>query len=129
MSPLIAQSFLNDPLVRQAKEQIFKALRSHQENFRDIRPPQQELTTSYQEAIKELETIRGASMTLPYLASGIGKGPLVELADGSIKYDFIIGIGVHFLGHSHPEMTAAVFDAALSDVIMQGKLQPNIPSL
>jgi acetylornithine aminotransferase len=63
------------------------------------------------------------------LSSGLGNGPLVELADGSVKFDFITGIGVHGMGHSHPQMLDASIDAALEDTIMQGNLQQHPPSL
>ena len=48
---------------------------------------------------------------------------MVELLDGSVKYDFITGIGVHYMGHSHPEILDASIDAALEDTVMQGNLQ------
>ncbi len=59
----------------------------------------------------------------------MGNGPYVELADGSVKLDFIGGIGVHGCGHSHPDMVAASVDAALEDTVMQGNLQQNVPSV
>ena len=67
----------------------------------------------------------GGPLSLPYLGSGIGNGALVELADGSVKYDFISGIGVHFFGHSHPLMVEAGFEAAIRDTVMQGNLMQN----
>ena len=54
---------------------------------------------------------------------------LVELADGSVKYDFISGIGVHHWGHSHPAMVEASLDAALRDTVMEGNLQQNVESV
>ncbi|MEQ1843399.1 MAG: aminotransferase class III-fold pyridoxal phosphate-dependent enzyme, partial [Verrucomicrobiales bacterium] len=69
------------------------------------------------------------SLFFPYLGSGIGNGALVELADGSVKYDFISGIGVHHFGHSHPALVAACLDAALGDTVMQGNLQQNRDSV
>jgi len=75
-----------------------------------------------------LEDIRGGKLIYPYLSSGLGNGALVELADGSVKYDFIIGIGVHYFGHSHLGLTEKVLDAALSDTIMQGNIQQNVES-
>jgi 4-aminobutyrate aminotransferase-like enzyme len=46
-----------------------------------------------------------------------------------VKYDFISGIGVHYLGHSHPAVVEAALDAALRDTVMQGNLQQNEESL
>ena len=41
----------------------------------------------------------------------------------------ISGIGVHYLGHSHPALIAAGVDAALRDTVMQGNLQQNTEAL
>ncbi len=64
----------------------------------------------------------------PYLASGLGNGPWVELADGSVKLDFISGIGVYGLGHSDPAMVDASVAGAIEDVVMQGNLQQHPPT-
>ena len=68
---------------------------------------------------------RGRPLHYPYIGSGAGHGPYVELIDGSIKLDLINGIGIHLLGHGHPKVMAAAVKGALSDVINQGNLQPN----
>lgn len=68
-------------------------------------------------------------MIWPYLSAGIGKGPYVELADGSVKLDFIGGIGVHGCGHSDARMIDASIDAALEDTVMQGNLQQHPASV
>jgi 4-aminobutyrate aminotransferase-like enzyme len=70
--------------------------------------------------------MRGGKLFFPYLGSGIGNGPLVELMDGSVKYDMISGIGPHYWGHSHPDMILTAVNAALNDTIMQGHLQQGI---
>lgn len=71
---------------------------------------------------------RGQKLWYPYLGTGRGRGPFVELADGSIKYDFICGIGPHIYGHSHPEIIRSSVQAALQDTVMQGNLQQNFDS-
>lgn len=68
---------------------------------------------------------RGRPLYHPYLGSSIGNGPYVELEDGSVKLDLINGIGIHILGHSHPRLIRAALEGALSDIVMQGNLQPN----
>ena len=65
-------------------------------------------------------------MFYPYLSSGLGRGPLVQLEDGSVKLDFICGIGPHILGHSHPKMIKAALQASLESVVMQGHLQMSL---
>ncbi len=116
---------MSDPRVAQAKQLLLETLRDHQQMLTGIRSSDPELNRAYEELLKQFAEIRGAKLFFPYLGSGIGKGPLVELADGSVKYDFISGIGVHHLGHSNPALVEASVDAALQDTIMQGNLQQN----
>lgn len=69
--------------------------------------------------------LRGRPLYHNYIGTGAGNGPFVELEDGSVKLDLINGIGIHLMGHSHPRVMKAAVRGALSDVIMQGNLQPN----
>lgn len=69
--------------------------------------------------------LRGRAMTYPYVGSGAGRGPYVELEDGSVKLDLINGIGVHLMGHGHSKVIRATIKGALSDVTNQGNLQMN----
>ena len=48
---------------------------------------------AYAETLAQFETQRGGALWYPYIGSGRGNGALVELRDGSIKYDLISGIG------------------------------------
>ena len=123
MSELLAHSLANDPRVSEAKRLLMSALKDHQRKLTGVRPPDEGLKTSYAEALRQFGEVRGGPLYYPYLGSGIGRGPLVELADGSVKYDMISGIGVHYLGHGHPALVAAAIDAALKDTVMQGNLQ------
>lgn len=68
---------------------------------------------------------RGGKLYYPYLGSGMGNGPFMELTDGSVRYDFINGIGVHHFEHSNAKIIEACLDAALEDTVMQGNLQQN----
>tara|TARA_B110000483_G_scaffold239806_1_gene319088 strand:+ start:316 stop:2013 length:1698 start_codon:yes stop_codon:yes gene_type:complete len=87
------------------------------------------LRDSYQAELTRAANLRGGALWYPYIGSGIGHGALVELADGSVKYDFISGIGVHYYGHSHHDMLDAGINAALADTIQQGHLQQNTDSV
>lgn len=129
MHSLEADALNQDPRIAQAKQLILSALAEHRSRLTGIRPPLQELTVSYDELIKTLGQLRGSKLYYPYLGSGLGNGSLVELLDGSVKYDFISGIGTHYWGHSHPDLVAASLDAALSDSVMQGNLQQNRDTL
>lgn len=125
---LISEELHNDPRIIQAKELLISAVQSHQEKIAGIRSPDPHLKQHYEDILSAFAKCRGAKLWFPYLGSGIGKGVFVELADGSIKYDFIGGIGVHYWGHSHPEIISSSLDAAISDTVMQGNLQQNTDS-
>ena len=129
MKRLVAESFASDSRVLRAKELILDALKDHQSGLEGIRPPDPERKTKYDDMIDEFADARGGNLFYRYLGSGIGRGPLVELADGSVRYDFISGIGVHHWGHSHPDVVSAVFDAALRDTVLEGNLQQNTDSV
>ncbi|MEX1012157.1 MAG: aminotransferase class III-fold pyridoxal phosphate-dependent enzyme [Waddliaceae bacterium] len=116
------------PKLQEAKKLIREAVKECQQSINAVKPPSHELKTSYDELIASFEAHRGAKLWYPYIGSGIGNGALVELLDGSVKYDFISGIGVHVFGHSHPEIISASIDAAISDTVMQGNLQQNADS-
>lgn len=123
MTGLSSDDLANDPRVAEAKRLILEALADHQGRFGGPRPPAPGLKETYSELLRRFGDLRGGALYYPYLASGFGRGPLVELADGSVKYDFISGIGAHPFGHSHPALVAASFDAALAGTVMQGNLQ------
>lgn len=123
---LAAYQFKNDPRLAEAKKIVLETLRDHQSRLTTIRPPQKELIQNYQEVLDAFNEARGGKLYFPYLGSGFGNGALVELLDGSVKYDMISGIGPHYWGHSHPDLTSILFDSILNDTIMQGHLQQNI---
>ena len=126
--PLIGDRLKNDPRIQEAKKLIDEAVKSHQEELTSIKPAKPELIESYEEILNAFSKIGGGKLYFPYLGSGFGKGPLVELMDGSVKYDMISGIGPHFWGHSFLPLIQEAVDAALSDTIMQGHLQQNVDS-
>lgn len=125
----IAKKFLADPRVLKAKQELLNVLKEYQTEIQAPIPAKDALKSSYAEIIQDFQNIRGGNLFYPYLASGIGHGALVELADGSLKYDFISGIGVHHYGHSHPKLIDASLTAALSDTVMQGNLQQSDEAL
>ncbi len=129
MTELRAACLRQDPRVAEAKRLLEDALADCRKELTGIWPPAADLKTDYAELIDRYSDLRGGRLYYPYLASGVGRGALVELADGSVKYDFINGIGVHHWGHSHPEMLAAGVDAALEDTVMQGNLQQGVASV
>ena len=125
-SPILASEKLKaDPRLQQAKQLIMDAVAEHQAEISTVRTANPELAKSYEETLAAFGSIRNGSLYFPYLSSGLGNGPFVELGDGSVKLDFITGIGVHGYGHSHPLLVEAAVDSAVGDTVMQGNLQQN----
>jgi acetylornithine aminotransferase len=123
-----ADQLKNDPRVAQAKELLLAAVRDHQQSILEVKTADPGLTESYKAMLDDFGQLRGGNLYFPYLSSGIGNGPYVQLGDGSVKLDFITGIGVHGYGHSHPLLVNAGIDAAISDTVMQGNLQQDTNS-
>ncbi len=96
-----------------------------EQNIETVRPPNEALQESAKKAFDEAGKYRGRPLFYPYLGTGAGHGPYVEIEDGSVKLDLINGIGVHIMGHSHPKVIEASLRGALCDVVMQGNLEPN----
>ncbi len=126
---LAAERLRQDPRVAQAEQLLLAAMHDAQKTLNAPLPPAADLKTSYQDLLERLAIARGGATYFPYLGSGIGQGPWVELADGSVKLDFIAGIGVHGMGHSHSKLLQAGLRGALQDTVMQGNLQQHVPSL
>lgn len=120
---LHSERFLHDPRVTEARRLVLEALAEHQGGLAGILPPDAALSPAARETMGEFGRLRGSELYFPFLGSGFGRGALVELSDGSVKYDFISGIGVHMLGHGHPSVVGAAFDGAVRDTVMQGNLQ------
>jgi 4-aminobutyrate aminotransferase-like enzyme len=129
VKPLLMDELLKDGRVEQARKLLLQSVQEHQRGLTGVRPADGERKVSYEQLIKEFNQARGGNLYYPYLGAGLGNGPLVELADGSVKFDFISGIGVHHFGHSHPRLIAAGFEAALRDTVMQGNLEQNVESV
>lgn len=128
-TPLLAKQFKNDPRLQEAKSLIKKTLEEYQSKITGIRPPQIDLKITYEHIINTFMEYRGGKLYFPFIGSGIGKGALVELMDGSHKYDMISGIGVHYWGHHHLDLLDASLEASLNDTIMQGHLQQNYETI
>jgi len=129
MPQLHAEKLAADPRVAQAKQLIADALADAQQGMDGVRPADPDRATTYADLLEQFGQLRGGKLWYPYIGSGIGRGPLVELADGSVKFDMINGIGVHGLGHSDPGLIAAGIDGAMGDTVMQGNLQANTDSI
>lgn len=80
---------------------------------------------THAQSLERIARLRGRPLFFPYLGSGLGRGARVQTADGRWLLDFATGIGVHFFGHSHPDLVRTALAAAASDIVMQGNLQAN----
>lgn len=89
------------------------------------RAPEDEFKKTSDELVESIGKWRGRPLFYPYVGTGVGHGPYVELEDGSVKLDLVNGIGIHILGHSHPVVVKAALEGALSDMVVQGNLQAN----
>ncbi|MEY3011793.1 MAG: Acetylornithine aminotransferase [Pseudomonadota bacterium] len=121
---------LADPRVAEARALLQAALADHQAALPTApQPADPALAEGYAAMLDRFAAARGRGLFFPYLGSGLGRGPWVELADGSVKLDFIGGIGAHPYGHGDAGIFDARLDAALGDTVMQGNLQQNPESL
>lgn len=121
-----AKGLLSSPRFLAAKSELLKTIAEASQKVGGIKPSQsEEIRKAYLAEIQEFQKDRGRELYFPYLSSGLGSGPYVELLDGSVKLDLITGIGINFFGHSHPELMGEMINGLSSDV-MQGNLQPGI---
>lgn len=115
--------------VKKLIDQLLIEVQNFNHKITGVAPPKGDLVDSYKSSLEQVGKLRGRPLHYPFLGSGAGRGPYVELADGSVKMDLINGIGIHLFGHAHPRVIAAALRGSLSDVIMQGNLEPNVEYL
>jgi len=103
-------------------DKLFSEILIEQQKINQIRPPDEAKRQALSLKLKEYEDLKGRGFFFPFMATGKGHGPFVEILDGSIKYDLINALGVNLLGHSHPLYIKANLEAATSDTMMCGNL-------
>mgnify|MGYP001387125948 CR=1 FL=1 len=128
ITPLLFEQLKGDERVVKAKALLKSALQSYQSSCQSVKGPLESRVSGFKTQLRHFSKNRGGALYFPYLGSGFGNGALVELADGSIKYDFISGIGATF-AHSRSDMLALGVDAIIQNTVMQGNLQQNIGSV
>ncbi|MGP1272511.1 MAG: aminotransferase class III-fold pyridoxal phosphate-dependent enzyme [Phycisphaerales bacterium] len=112
-----------DPAVREAVDAIVRRVGEMSAELTGPRGPVDEAREDYDALLSRAAAVKGRGLLYPYIGSGLGRGALVELADGSVKWDMIGGIGVHFFGHSHPELVRASVAGSMEDTAKHGNLQ------
>ena len=115
----------NNATIDSAIASIINQIQAAQSSITEARPAISDLKETLGSHLQKIATLKGKGAWYPYVGSGIGNGPLVELCDGSVKWDLINGIGVHMFGHSDPQLIETAIRASLSDTCMQGNLQYN----
>ncbi|MFG0284561.1 MAG: aminotransferase class III-fold pyridoxal phosphate-dependent enzyme [Phycisphaerales bacterium JB039] len=119
----VGEQLQSSSRLQEAIDAIVAEAAAHSARITDVRPPEAGAGAGYQELMDRAAATRGRGLLYPYIGSGLGNGALVELADGSVKWDMICGIGVHFFGHSEPDLIRASLEASLSDTVKDGNLQ------
>ncbi len=127
MSKLWGHQLLEDPKVSQLIQELVEKVDVLSSNIKAPAEPSEPSAhgKTFSSLVDDIGKHRGRPLFFSYVGTGLGRGAYVELEDGSVKLDLINGIGVHVLGHSHPRVVKAALQGALSDVIIQGNLQPN----
>lgn len=115
----------NDPVVEGLVSDLVDEVMVINSEISGVRGPQPRFAEKAKAKMDYIGQLRGRPLYHNYIGTGAGRGPFVELEDGSVKLDLINGIGINLMGHSHPRVMKAAVRGALSDVIMQGNLQPN----
>ncbi|MFU8829707.1 MAG: aminotransferase class III-fold pyridoxal phosphate-dependent enzyme [Phycisphaerales bacterium] len=120
------EEFRASDATRSAINQIVAEMQNHSVKITDVRGPRSaEARQTFEEFMELAADVRGRPLLYPHVGSGLGNGPLIELMDGSVKFDMITGIGVHFFGHSDPGVVRASLEGATADTVMQGHLMMN----
>lgn len=125
MQKLLGHAIAGSTEIKSLVKQLTEQVVNQTKHINNVRPPQPEHQASAKALMDEVGKFRGRPLHYNYIGTGAGRGPFVELEDGSIKLDLINGIGIHLLGHSHPRVIEATIRGSLSDIVMQGNLQPN----
>ena len=124
MSELLGKQIHKSPKIESLIQQLVDEVSSVGSNIKSIREPDEALADHAKKLFDEVAKYRGRPLFYPFLGTGAGHGVYVEVEDGSVKIDLINGIGIHIFGHSHPRILKASVRGALSDVVMQGNLEP-----
>lgn len=120
-----AKHLLQSQKYLEAKALMLLAVQEQSQKLREVKPSpaQSAVRDTYLKTIQDFNKNRGRDLYYPFIASGLGAGPFVELLDGSVKLDMITGIGINYFGHSHPKLMSEVLDVSFAD-IQQGNLEP-----
>jgi len=125
MKKTIGSDILSSEKINQLVKELAHEVSEKNRQIKGVKDADPELMTESENKRSHIGKLRGRPLYHPYIGSSAGNGPYVELEDGSVKLDLINGIGIHIMGHGHPRLIETAIRASLSDIIMQGNLQPN----
>lgn len=125
MSELAGHQIQTSTVIQGLIKQLTQEVGRLESEITEPRAPNAAFEKKSQSLVELQGALRGRPLFYPYVGTGAGNGPYVELEDGSVKLDLINGIGIHVLGHGHPRLTEAALRGALCDIVMQGHLQAN----
>ncbi|QDK43783.1 MULTISPECIES: aminotransferase class III-fold pyridoxal phosphate-dependent enzyme [unclassified Bdellovibrio] len=125
MSSLVGHQIQQSEKVNSLIKDLVGEVTKLNSSLEGIRAPQDANKEAGKQKIEQTGLLRGRPLHYQYMGSGAGRGPYVELEDGSVKLDLINGIGIHLMGHAHPRVMTAAVRGSLADILNQGNLQPN----
>ncbi|WP_413289605.1 aminotransferase class III-fold pyridoxal phosphate-dependent enzyme [Bdellovibrio sp. HCB337] len=125
MNSLIGQQIDQSTKVQNLIKELVQEVTNLNSQVKTVQAPQPNFVDAGKTWVDRAGQFRGRPLHYPYVGTGAGRGPFVELEDGSIKLDLINGIGIHLMGHGNPRIMQAAVRGALSDIVTQGNLQPN----
>lgn len=124
-SKLAGHRIQHSPKIQKLITELIDAVRGEERELGAIRAPQADAIDHGKSMFDDVAKYRGRPLQYQFVGTGAGVGAYVEVEDGSVKLDLINGIGVHIFGHGHPKIREAAVRGALSDIVMQGGLEPN----
>ncbi len=124
-SKLAGHRILNSPKIQKMISELVAAVEAEESSLTSASSPKAEALDHGKRVFDEIAKYRGRPLNYQFIGTGAGHGAYVEVEDGSVKLDLINGIGVHLFGHGHTKIREAAVRGALSDVVMQGNLEPN----
>ncbi len=125
MSSLVGHQIQKSETLKTLIDSLVNEVSQINSQIKGAHGPVEAFKEASKQKVDQTGQLRGRPLHYPYIGTGAGRGPYVELEDGSVKLDLINGIGIHLMGHSHPRVIAAALRGSLSDILTQGNLQPN----
>jgi len=125
MPSTLGSQLRNSSEINSLLDNLVEQVLTYSQKIQGVKGPDAGLQSQAEKEVKAVGDVRSRPLFYNYVGSGAGRGPYVELEDGSVKLDLINGIGIHLFGHSHPRVVRATLKGALSDIVQQGNLQPN----